>query len=147
MNVQMNVCNTKSAPVKKPTDDDVMTAYWDEIRTVSPAEYTTFVLKKQKALKCDTGYLALGLTGEAGEVAELLKKTWRRKGSLQGCMVDDTQFRAHLVSELGDVLWYVTALAGQAGFDLDDLMTHNHLKLKLREEAGINPSKTGKHIK
>ena len=143
----MNADNTEPVAVKKPTDYDVMKAYWDWTTTISPAAYTTFVLEEREALHRDTRYLARDLAGEAGEVAELLKKTWRRKGSLQGCMVDDTQFRAHLVSELGDVLWYVTALAGQAGFDLDDLMTHNHLKLKLREEAGINPSKTGKHIK
>ena len=68
-------------------------------------------------------YLALGLVGEAGEVAEKVKKKIR----------DDKLDTAELAKELGDVLWYVTNLAEFIGYDLDEIARINLDKLHSRK--------------
>lgn len=65
-------------------------------------------------------YLALGLNGESGEVAELVKKWYR----------DDTHpSPAQLEKELGDVLWYVSQLANCFNLDLATILIKNRDKL------------------
>lgn len=77
-------------------------------------------------------YLALGLAGEAGEVVEKLKKLVRNKeGDLTGFDVENFK------KELGDVLWYVTNLAEQFGFTLEDVAKANIEKLTSRIERGV----------
>jgi len=69
-------------------------------------------------------YLGLGLTGEAGEVAEKLKKVIRNEnGDLSKLNKDD--FR----KELGDVLWYLTMLARMSGTSLEEVAKANNEKL------------------
>jgi NTP pyrophosphatase (non-canonical NTP hydrolase) len=69
----------------------------------------------------------LGLVGEAGEVAEKIKKLIR----------DDTRFsNAEIIKELGDVVFYITALANYYGSTLDDVLETNVEKLNSREERG-----------
>ena len=55
-------------------------------------------------------YPTLGLTGEAGEVADKVKKVLRDR---QG--VFDPQTREAIKLELGDVLWYVAQVASELG--------------------------------
>ena len=62
-------------------------------------------------------YPALGLCGEAGEVAEKIKKVIR-DGVDYGY---EEEFKAELTKELGDVLWYVAALASDLDISLDDI--------------------------
>jgi NTP pyrophosphatase (non-canonical NTP hydrolase) len=70
---------------------------------------------------------AIGLAGEAGEVADLVKKAvFHRKG------LDYEK----LAKELGDVLWYVAALCSTAGLSLNDVMAANVEKLKARYPNG-----------
>ena len=64
----------------------------------------------------------LGLAGESGEFCDLVKKSIR----------DGSQNTNRLLEELGDVLWYVTSLAGQIGFTLDELASLNYQKLHER---------------
>lgn len=64
----------------------------------------------------------LGLAGEAGEFADLVKKEIR----------DGAAHRPRQIEELGDVLWYVTSLAGQLGFSLDELASLNYEKISTR---------------
>lgn len=76
-------------------------------------------------------YPALGLAGEAGEVAEHIKKSIR----------DDagkiTPERAEkLKKELGDVLWYIAVLAYEVGFDLESVAQANIEKLQARQANG-----------
>lgn len=70
-------------------------------------------------------YLALGLNGEAGEVAEIIKREIRDQGSLSG-----------LSAELGDVLWYVSELARQSGISLSFIARQNLDKLARRNAEG-----------
>jgi len=72
-------------------------------------------------------YPALGLAGEAGEVAEKVKKHIR-DGVLN---VDD------LKKELGDVLWYLAAIASDLGLNLDEIAEANLQKLRSRQARGV----------
>jgi len=120
---------------------------WD--RTVGwgkvPQEYTKMEQKmtfdeyqefaKTTAIYPDNAkvvYPTLGLSGEAGEVAEKVKKNIRKSkfGSFEfyGNELDD------IAKELGDVLWYVSALASDIGYSLEDIAQINMEKLKSRQE-------------
>lgn len=71
----------------------------------------------------------LGLCGEAGEVAELLKKYLGHGHPL------DIEL---MKKELGDVLWYVAALSRLCGFTLQDVAVANVAKLKARYPDGFS---------
>src|SRR5664279_3442541 len=65
-------------------------------------------------------YPALGLAGEAGEVAEHAKKAIRDDaGSVS------SERREKMAKELGDVLWYVAQIASELGLELDDVAQGN----------------------
>lgn len=73
-------------------------------------------------------YPTLGLCGETGEIAEKIKKHIRDGKELD---------KEDLKKELGDVLWYLSALAGDLGIDLQDVALTNYLKLKSRKERNV----------
>lgn len=77
-------------------------------------------------------YPALGLAGEAGEVAEHAKKTIRDDG---GQVTEER--RAAMAKELGDVLWYVAQLASELKLDLDKIAQSNLDKLLSRQQRGV----------
>lgn len=72
-------------------------------------------------------YCALGLTGEAGEVAEKIKK-WHRDDVLD---VKDT------IKELGDVLYYLTRIANILGYTLEQVRDMNIEKLTDRQKRNV----------
>lgn len=72
---------------------------------------------------------ALGLAGEAGELANLCKK---------GICHRHTLNRDELIKELGDVLWYVAALCTKIGVDMSEVMDRNIAKLKQRYPEGYS---------
>lgn len=77
-------------------------------------------------------YTTLGLAGEAGELANKVKKVLRdNDGNLNGPM------RLALAEELGDCLWYVAMLASELEFTLDDIAEANLDKLASRAERGV----------
>ncbi|MCD6728117.1 MAG: nucleoside triphosphate pyrophosphohydrolase family protein [Solirubrobacteraceae bacterium] len=76
-------------------------------------------------------YPTLGLCGEAGEVAEKVKKMVRDDG---GVLSDER--RAALAGELGDVLWYAAQVATEAGLDLGAVAEANLEKLRSRQDRG-----------
>lgn len=71
-------------------------------------------------------YLALGLNGEAGEIAEKVKKEIRDGYTTMG-----------MADELGDVLWYLSELARQSGISLEYVARRNLEKLASRQERGV----------
>ena len=77
-------------------------------------------------------YPALGLAGEAGEVAEHAKKAIRDDGG----EVSDER-RAAMAKELGDVLWYVAQLATELDLTLDEIADQNLEKLLSRQRRGV----------
>jgi NTP pyrophosphatase (non-canonical NTP hydrolase) len=77
-------------------------------------------------------YPALGLSGEAGEVAEHAKKAIRDDGG----EISDAR-RTAMAKELGDVLWYVAQLASELGLDLDEIAQTNLNKLLSRQRRGV----------
>lgn len=72
---------------------------------------------------------ALGLVGEAGEVAELVKKDLGHGRRMS---------REELVKELGDVLWYLTRMALLVGSSLEEVATKNANKLATRYPEGFS---------
>ena len=65
-------------------------------------------------------YPALGLGGEVGEVLNKVKKVMRdHDGQITN------EFRDDLKKELGDVLWYVAALATELNLNLDEIAEAN----------------------
>jgi len=77
-------------------------------------------------------YPALGLAGEAGEVAEHVKKAIRDDG---GSVSEER--RAAMAKELGDVLWYVAQITSELGLELEDVARENLEKLSSRQRRGV----------
>ncbi len=77
-------------------------------------------------------YPALGLSGESGEVAEIVKRIIRDKKG-----VVDQNSKAEISRELGDVLWYLTQLATEFGISLEEIASNNIKKLKSRKDRGL----------
>jgi NTP pyrophosphatase (non-canonical NTP hydrolase) len=77
-------------------------------------------------------YPALGLCGEAGEVAEKVKKIIRDDA---GVVSPDK--RENIKKELGDVMWYVSAVATELQLNLQDIAKANIDKLFDRRERGV----------
>lgn len=84
----------------------------------------TAIFPADKALE----YLSLGLVGEAGEVANKVKKLIRDKKVLHDTTV--------ISSEIGDVLWYCAMLADYLDVNLGKIMDDNLDKLKSRKQRG-----------
>jgi len=77
-------------------------------------------------------HLVLGLVGEAGEIAEKVKKLVRDKHS------DLAQLdRDDMAAELGDVLWYAAVLADFLGLSLSDIAQRNVEKLADRQRRAV----------
>lgn len=72
---------------------------------------------------------ALGLAGESGEVVDIIKKHVHHGKPLE---------RAHLVAELGDVLWYLAYLASIEDIDLAEVATANSRKARARFPDGFS---------
>lgn len=77
-------------------------------------------------------YPALGLAGEAGEVAEHVKKSIRDDAGAVS-----PERRHALAQELGDVLWYLAQLATELDLDLEDVGQGNLDKLLSRQRRGV----------
>ena len=72
---------------------------------------------------------ALGICGEGGEVADIVKKA-----TFQGHKLD----KEHLAKELGDVAWYLAVGAQAIGYDFETILQMNVDKLKARYPTGFS---------
>ena len=101
--------------------------------TLSPNEYQTAALRT--AIYPNRGqnyiYPTLGLVGEAGEVAEKVKKIIRDG---DGVLTDP--IRDAIAKELGDIAWYLAVLAFELDYTLEEVMQLNLDKLRSRLERG-----------
>lgn len=75
----------------------------------------------------------LGLAGESGECADLVKKCL-----FQGHVLD----RDHMIEELGDVLWYCAELATGLDVSLEAVAHENLCKLRKRYPNGFEPERS-----
>jgi len=75
----------------------------------------------------------LGLSGETGEVADIVKKHL-----FQGHSLDLNK----LIEEGGDVLWYLSLLAHACGVTLDEMASRNNEKLKKRYPTGFDSERS-----
>lgn len=76
-------------------------------------------------------YPALGIAGEAGEVADKVKKVIRDYGSFTD------ERKREIMKEIGDVLWSCAVLANDLGYSLEEVGIMNIEKLKSRKERGV----------
>ncbi len=76
-------------------------------------------------------YCVMGLSGEVGEISELNKKFYRNP---KGCNLE--QHNEQMLLELGDVLWYLSMLAREYGYNMGDVAEANLKKLQKRKELG-----------
>ena len=76
-------------------------------------------------------YPTLGLVGEAGEVADKVKKILRDKNG-----VFDKDSKDAIKFELGDVLWYISQLSSELGYELEEVANANLQKLNSRKSRG-----------
>lgn len=76
-------------------------------------------------------YLSLALCGEAGEVADKVKKVLRDK---DGCYSEED--KREIALELGDCMWYIANLAFAIGFPLNDIAEMNREKIEGRVRRG-----------
>lgn len=82
-------------------------------------------------------YYALGLCGEAGEVAELVKKeVYHGKRALAG----------DVAKELGDTLWYLVRLARSYGWTLEEVLEINVMKLAKRYPRGYSHQASAERV-
>lgn len=72
-------------------------------------------------------YTVLGQAGETGEIAEKLKKAIREH---------DEEYIEEMRSEVGDVLWYLSQVCEEFGWDMNQVAEDNISKLKDRQERG-----------
>ena len=94
---------------------------------------------QQEALRTATGNgynianAAMGLSGEAGECTDIIKKHL-----FHGHELD----KEHLAKELGDVAWYLAVCAHIIGYDLETVLQMNVDKLRKRYPYGFSEDKS-----
>lgn len=91
-------------------------------------KFEEFVATNAKMRLDNLEYSVIGLCGEAGEVAE-----WYKKAVLRG---NSKYTEDMLLSELGDVIHYVSRIGQAHGWTLKDIMSNNIDKLMERNKDG-----------
>jgi len=97
-----------------------------ELNEYQSKAITTAIYPKEQALP----YLALGLSGEAAEVANKVKKILR--GDYDNDPEKSEEALNAIAMELGDTLWYIAVLASELGASLDSVANSNVAKLAAR---------------
>lgn len=103
---------------------------------MTPNEYQIAAMRTSSKTILPSEHLmngALGLAGEAGEVADIVKKA-----TFQGHTIN----REHIAKELGDVCWYIAETANAIGYDLETIMQMNIDKLMKRYPDGFSAARS-----
>ena len=98
---------------------------------ITPNEYQSLAMRTSNRVLSPTDHLlngVLGIAGEGGEVADLVKKHL-----YQGHPLD----YQHIAKELGDICWYIAEAVTAIGYDLEHIMQMNVDKLKARYPEGF----------
>lgn len=88
-------------------------------------------------------YPALGVAGEAGELADKIKKLWRNYNKMHISELDRAfhpelqAMSTGMLKEAGDVLWYLDAVATECGTSLSSIARLNARKLADRAARGV----------
>ena len=93
-------------------------------------EYENFMSASKVYEDLPIIYPALGLNGEAGEVADKVKKVLRDNNGIFG-----GQIKQDILKELADTLWYIWATADDMGYTLSDVFEAGVKKVKERQET------------
>lgn len=99
-------------------------------------EYQQLAMRTSNRTLSPTEHLLngiLGISGEGGEVADLVKKHL-----FQGHPLDIQ----HVAKELGDICWYIAEAATAIGYDLEHIMQMNIYKLKARYPEGFDAERS-----
>lgn len=99
-------------------------------------EYQQLAMRTSNRVLSPTEHLlngVLGIAGEGGEVADLVKKHLYQGHPL------NTQ---HIAKELGDICWYIAEAVTAIGFDLEHIMSMNIDKLKARYPEGFDSERS-----
>ena len=104
-------------------------------------DFNTYQIEtRKKAVYPDVGnnfiFPTLGLVGEAGEIAEKVKKLIRDKNTATPQTVTSSD-REEIQKELGDVLWYLAQLASEFKLSLNDVAQTNIDKIASRHDRGV----------
>lgn len=107
----------------------------DKPKKITLKRYQKFVMglaseDSTRTVERKLGTSGLGLAGEAGEFADIIKKI------LYHGMDLDEEVHDRLVKELGDVMWYVTFAAETLQVDLQTIIDQNVEKLSARYASG-----------
>ncbi len=79
-------------------------------------------------------YIQMGISGEAGEVTEVIKKYVRDRG-MKAVALDSMDTHRDLVLELGDVMWYMARMCNLLGISFEELIDTNIDKLCRRHKC------------
>ena len=79
----------------------------------------------------DEMYAVIGLSGEVGELHSLIAK------AIRDGVKDEAEFEKNIKKELGDILWFIAAIADDFESTLDEVAQGNYYKLKDRFERGV----------
>lgn len=126
VNVTRIVNNQRYPNVVEPLD--IMSAY---------PIIVDFTRNKSIGLEEELKNYTLGLAGEAGEVADLVKKHFFHGHELN---------ISEIIYELGDVLYYLCAICLVLGIDWEDIMLNNNAKLMARYGDGFSKEKSKNRI-
>lgn len=120
-------CDDRTCPCHRQGHEDIPSRMAEQA-------YVTEVLRTYAGTEDQKLCLgALGLTGEAGEVADIVKKHL-----FQGHAID----QAKLLDEMGDVLWYYMLILQAVGFTIEEAMQANVEKLKRRYPNGFEAERS-----
>jgi len=92
------------------------------------SEYQEAAMRTAMESSRNVPYMTLGLTGEAGEIANKAKKVIRDGKALD---------REDMIKELGDCLWYIAGIASVLDIDMEHIAEANIAKLKDRQNRGV----------